>query len=244
MKLSKSLAALVVAGAAAPAAFAVPFGPNLVTNGAFDISNVTSVDYTAYADAVRLTSTSAAQAAGWTVETATTGNLHAVFNDALCSPAGSKCTTSYGTTDAHSASSFIDLTGGKDTNGRGFDLSISQTLATVAGETYEVSFWLLNDGTYSNNQSAMVLVDFDGTSQLAVASATGTWMQYTLTFTAVDASSTLSFNAATTNTALQLLGLDDVSVAVSVPEPESYALFLAGLAAVGASARRRKQAAA
>ena len=37
------------------------------------------------------------------------------------------------------------------------------------------------------------------------------------------------------------MGLDDVRMTAAVPEPETYALMLAGLGALGAVARRRKR---
>lgn len=50
---------------------------------------------------------------------------------------------------------------------------------------------------------------------------------------------TLTFS--TGSGALRTLKVDDVRITLSVPEPESYAMLLAGLGVLGAVARRRRQ---
>jgi hypothetical protein len=66
------------------------------------------------------------------------------------------------------------------------------------------------------------------------------WSLHSFTFTAgVGPSTTLSFLAAGNSDGLGG-SLDDVSV-TAVPEPETYALLLGGLALVGFSARRRSE---
>lgn len=57
---------------------------------------------------------------------------------------------------------------------------------------------------------------------------------YSYSFMGSNASSVLSFNADAGR-----LTLDNVSIAAAVPEPETYALMLAGLVMVGIYARRR-----
>jgi hypothetical protein len=60
-------------------------------------------------------------------------------------------------------------------------------------------------------------------------------------FVATGSSMPLTINGISVPAGNEFLGLDNVLVAgvAAVPEPETYALFLAGLAALGSFARRR-----
>ena len=89
----------------------------------------------------------------------------------------------------------------------GSDGTLSQTIATTAGQTYTLSFWLQNEGgAASNDFTAM----WDGQPLLALtnASASG-YTEYTFTVTAIGATSTLEFSAA--NNASQW-NLDNISL--------------------------------
>ena len=89
----------------------------------------------------------------------------------------------------------------------GSDGTLSQTIATTAGQTYTLSFWLQNEGgAGSNDFTAM----WDGQPLLALtnASASG-YTEYTFTVTAIGATSTLEFSAA--NNASQW-NLDNISL--------------------------------
>lgn len=123
--------------------------------------------------------------------------------------------------------------------------SLSQSLATVAGQSYTLSFWLNNsffalnpDGSGGVNQftaSWNGATVFDQTDL-----STSGWQQYSVDVTANSADSALSFSG---RNKYGYFGLDDVSVVLAVtavPEPASYAMLLAGLGVLGAAARRRR----
>lgn len=118
---------------------------------------------------------------------------------------------------------------------------ISQVLSTVVGQVYTLSFDLAGNPVagptlkgLSVNLGPVGLYSFNTTGH-----STGSmgWTRYTTQFAAVDTSTTLSFASMTKGAAGP--ALDNISV-TAVPEPETYALMLAGLAAVGMAARRRK----
>jgi Carbohydrate binding domain/PEP-CTERM motif len=113
--------------------------------------------------------------------------------------------------------------------------TLSQLLNTVSGETYNISFWLRNDGGIPNSFDA-----FFGTQQLLATAAQGTSAFYNFTYTATGSSPTeLRFDFQQ-NPAFW--GLDDVSVQGvmgAVPEPATWAMMLLGFAGIGFAMRRR-----
>jgi len=119
--------------------------------------------------------------------------------------------------------------------------SISQTVSTVAGQWYALSF------NYSNRPDTAVSSNgltwtFGGTGGIAAAlpAATGdhSWTQFSTLVQATGSSTGLSFAAIGTSDGFGT-SLDKVSLTTAVPEPQTYALMLAGLFAVGFVARRR-----
>lgn len=118
----------------------------------------------------------------------------------------------------------------------GADGFLTQTLATTAGQAYQVSFWHIYgpDSHATNDFSA----SFGATSLLSQANVSGpsAWTHYTFNITAPTASTQLRF-AFRDDPGFQ--GLDNVSV-TAVPEPETYAMMLAGLGLLAAVARQRK----
>ncbi|WAC72965.1 DUF642 domain-containing protein [Roseateles sp. SL47] len=120
--------------------------------------------------------------------------------------------------------------------------SISQSFATVAGYTYELSFSYANRpdnrGAASNGISWSV-----GSLSGTVGQNTSTsWATYTTTFVGTGDVMTLSF-AGIGRSDSYGTSLDNVSVSVisTVPEPQSYALMLAGLGTVTLLSRRRRR---
>jgi hypothetical protein len=119
----------------------------------------------------------------------------------------------------------------------GSDGYLSQTFATVVGDTYAVEFWLSNDGGNPNDFSA----SFGATTLLSLTDAPGFgFSSYTFNVVAASTSSTLLFSFRQDP---RYWGLDDVSVEglSSVPDSTStFGLMLLGL--VGVVALRRKLA--
>jgi hypothetical protein len=122
--------------------------------------------------------------------------------------------------------------------------TVSQTLTTISGQTYTLSFYAAGDLYVS--QTSTVNVGWGG--QNAATFTTNphpydsgvnrylqiVWQQFSTTVTASSASTLLSFTAAN-NTGLLL---DDVRVIV-VPEPTNIALLLIGAAATIVTLRKR-----
>ena len=93
-----------------------------------------------------------------------------------------------------------------------YDDTISQSLSTIAGQSYSVDFWLYHTLADSENDFT---ASWNGTALLSLtgASAFG-WTQYSYSVTAAAASSTIQF-AGRENPAY--FYLDDVSVTANVP---------------------------
>ena len=119
----------------------------------------------------------------------------------------------------------------------GANSSISQTLTTVAGSNYKVSFWLMLEtdplGVDTPNDFSFNFGAATGAS-LSNASAFG-YTLFEATFIAAGASTDLTFNF---NQGPAFWDID--SIQVTLPEPGSVALLAAaGLAGAAASRRRR-----
>lgn len=111
--------------------------------------------------------------------------------------------------------------------------SLSQTLSTVVGQTYVLSF----DVSYNGGSYKDIGVSPAGGAQTFFTGASP-FNHYTLQYTATSASTQLAFFS-TGGANYSGAVLDNVSVA-AVPEPETYAMLLAGLGLMGGIARRRR----
>ena len=143
---------------------------------------------------------------------------------------------------ASDGSFFLDLTNYQP---GGPFAGVTQTIATTAGATYTLSFDL-GGSTFWGRPDALV-ASAAGTSATFTTGAPSAktpnndWYHETMQFTATSASTLITLQGAA---GFNYIGLDNVSVdavTAAVPEPETWALMLAGLAGVGTVARRRSR---
>lgn len=148
--------------------------------------------------------------------------------------------------NAHSGANSVDLTGVGNT---GRADGVFQDVATTAGLTYDLSFYVGNAntaGTYAMyyEDPATVDLSINGGPRVSFVNSDITqnevnWKLFNTSFIASGAITRIAFlngNAPTDN----FDGIDDISlVANSVPEPASWALMIAGVGLTGASLRRR-----
>ncbi|WP_348694592.1 FxDxF family PEP-CTERM protein [Duganella fentianensis] len=118
--------------------------------------------------------------------------------------------------------------------------AMQQSILTTAGKNYTLSFAFENrPGVALSSEGIEVF--WNGLSQGVYNNSTN-WKTVTLNVQGIAGSSVLKF-AAVGKSDSYGTSLDKVSlVAAPVPEPETYAMLLAGLAMVGVVARRRKAA--
>ena len=130
--------------------------------------------------------------------------------------------------NAEDGPNFVEL----DTN---LNSTISQTLTTVAGQEYALSFWV-EDRPGTDASTNGLTYTIDGVTNAVVGGTTPTWTRESLTFVASGASTTLTFAAAGTSDGYGS-SLDNVDVS-AVPEPTTLVLMASGLALFGLSRRR------
>ena len=123
-------------------------------------------------------------------------------------------------------------------NNTGF-ATLSQSFATVAAQTYTLSFWSFSTRDFSTN---ILQYAIDGAAA-AVVPRTTSYANTVASFTATNAVTELSFLFQTVRNS-GFWVIDDVSVvsATPIPEPSTIGLFTIGLAGLGLAARRRKRA--
>lgn len=129
----------------------------------------------------------------------------------------------------YSGNAALDLVG---TPGPG---SISQTVATTIGQLYDVSFWGYSTGGGLNEE---VYVSATGSSTSMFTVTGGSWNQYTYSFTASSATTTIGFASSAMNTGNGNTFLDEIEME-AVPEPMTM-VVLGGAAAMAALRRRKK----
>jgi hypothetical protein len=121
---------------------------------------------------------------------------------------------------------------------------LEQTVATVPGQTYDVSFWAGNSTFGGRTGTGDILVTVGSAAPLSFQtpvahSAALVWEQRSFSFVASSAATTVRFwNNQNAN--VYFANIDGVSVSAAVPEPQTWALMLAGLLATARVARRRR----
>lgn len=148
---------------------------------------------------------------------------------------------------AQDGAQWLDLTGFNQNTTEG----VSQTVSTAVGNLYQLSYFVGNTtGGGIFGSSSTVNVQINGTQAFSDTNSTASpttqnWAQFTHTFVATGTSTTLAFingdPVSDNNNGLDNVVLLDLGPVVgAVPEPETYALMLGGLALLGFNARRRK----
>ena len=135
--------------------------------------------------------------------------------------------------------SYVDLDGSSSRSGQ-----LSHTVNLVAGHTYSLSFDLAGS---QRGTTEMVDVKFGTTMEQFTLSSGDGFSHHTMKFTALSSGLATfeyrnnQFGTNIVNNEGNHIGalLDNVAV-TSGPEPESYAMFMAGLGLMGFIARRRK----
>ena len=116
---------------------------------------------------------------------------------------------------AHQGKAFVDLTGTCDC---GAPSGVAQTVKTVAGTMYKLTFWVGNTSIQGQGLTSTVEVYVGSSKRLSATNKAGegstkeVWRQFSITFVARKASTTISFINADPSGDEQN-GLDSVSVA-------------------------------
>jgi hypothetical protein len=137
---------------------------------------------------------------------------------------------------------FNSATFDNNTYGDSTNSWISQTVNTSLGQVYHLSYWYsARAGSQSGDNQINVFWDgvkLGGSTFTFSGSASGR-NEYKFDVVGTGNTGTLKFaDAGTANT--YGASLDNVSLVAAVPEPETYALMMAGLGAVAFMARRRR----
>jgi hypothetical protein len=116
------------------------------------------------------------------------------------------------------------------------ELTLSQTLATVVGQLYTVSFWLEQDTTPTTGYTHLFNAAFGGTTMLnlaptvALPGTVGVFTQYSYAEMATATSTALTFSIENDD---NYWSFDDVSVSPSTSAPEPSTGLLGGMALGG-----------
>jgi hypothetical protein len=130
---------------------------------------------------------------------------------------------------------------------QGFIETFGQTLTGLStGVSYTISWYAGNFGYingYTSSNAIDVLIDNTSVGTGATLNLGSNWFSQSVSFTATSSSQNLSFQLANSNSSY--LSIDGISISTTaVPEPETWALVLAGLACVGVGHVRRLSVAA
>jgi hypothetical protein len=134
--------------------------------------------------------------------------------------------------DAHSGNYGAYMS--QDLMATGATVNLSQTLATTAGQQYQVTFWLEQDTAPATGYTHSFTAQWGGATILSLTPTVtspgpvGVWTEYTFTETAATASTLIEFLFENDDS---YWSFDDVS-AVAIPEPPMGLLAATALFAV------------
>lgn len=127
--------------------------------------------------------------------------------------------------------------------------TLSQTIALVAGQTYNLGFdYYAPSNGIANPNDATLRFRINGTpvgSILTAGSVSGTaaqtWFNFNTTFVAgVTGPATLAFDFRGLGVTAADFGVDRVYAIAAVPEPTTWGMMIFGFGAIGVAVRRRK----
>lgn len=115
--------------------------------------------------------------------------------------------------------------------------TLSQSVATTIGTRYRLTYFVLNQDSTFNQFDVTTGADTSSTTFEAPFSG---FVSFTQDFIATSETSLVQFAVRHGGVKDNFFFVDDVSLVNVIPEPESWAMLIAGFGLIGAAARRRR----